>query len=222
MKKLDENLAELVGAFIGDGCLSKYYIENRNKWQQVVLFTGSWKKDFLYYKDVINPIIVKHFNVKCQLYHREDDDTIRFRTYDVKLISFLLDLGFSFGPKANNVVIPEIIFNDKKSMKGCIRGIFNTDGSIYQRYSKKYENHSKHYTNYKVIQFKNKSQELIKQIRFILSKFDLNPNRIINDKKSNFCAVCRITSQPEVKIFEKEINTTHPYHIQRMLNLSKK
>ncbi len=222
MQKLNEDLAELVGAFIGDGCLSQYYIKNRKKWQQVILFTGSWRNDSLYYKNVIQPIIEKYFKVKCQFYHRKDDDTVRFRTYDKKIILFLLNLGFNFGPKADNVIIPSIIFNDKKLMRGCVRGVFNTDGTIYQRYSKQYKNHPKYYKDYKVIQFKSKSHKLIKQIRLILSEFDLNPNKIIADGKSNIHAVCRITSQPEVKRFEKEINTTHSYHIERMLNICRK
>jgi hypothetical protein len=117
--ELDKHLAEVIGAFIGDGCLSKYYIKERREWREVLLFTGSWKNDSAYYEEVIQPIIEKNFEAKCELYHRKDDDTIRFRSYDKKIISFFLDLGFNFGSKTENVKIPDIIINDLMLAKAC-------------------------------------------------------------------------------------------------------
>ena len=222
MQKLNEDLAEIVGAFIGDGCLSRYYIKKRKKWQQVVLFTGSWKNDSLYYKNVIQPIIQKYFKIQCELYHRKDDNTVLFRTYDKNFIQFFLSLGFNFGPKAGNVTIPNNILIDKQLVKGCIRGVFNTDGTVYQRYSRKHRNHPKHYTDYKVVQFKSKSKELMKQIRAVLLDFGFKPNRLIADGKACKAVVCRITSQNKINKFEKEINTTHPYHMKRSLTICKK
>ena len=87
---LTEDVAEVVGAFIGDGCLSRYFIRKRKKWQDVLLFTGSWKNDSLYYRKIIQPIIAKTFKIDGEFYHRKDDDTIRYRVYDKKVISFLL------------------------------------------------------------------------------------------------------------------------------------
>jgi len=218
---MNEDLAEVVGAFIGDGCLSRYYIKNREKWQEVILFTGSWQKDSPYYKKIIQNIITKEFKLKCELYHRLDDDTVRFRTYDKGFISFLLKMGFKFGPKAHNVKIPDIILSKDSLLKGCIRGIFNTDGTIYQRYSKKYSGHPKHYANYKVVQFKSKSLKLMRQIRTILLKLEFMPNKIIKDGKNSNCYVCRLTSQKDIEVFDNEINTTHQYHMDRYNSICK-
>ncbi len=210
--KLNKALAEFVGAFIGDGCLSEYNVTSRAIKRTVVLFTGSWKNDYVYYKKILQKFVIKSFNISGNIYHRKDDNTIRYTLYDNKIINFLLELGFTPGPKTKKVTIPKIFFKQKSLIKSCLRGIFNTDGTIYKRYSKKYNRQPKLYDKYKVIQFKSCSRKLIYQIKDILSYLDYNPNKVITDCKS---WVCRITNQNYVKKFNKEINITHPYHIKR-------
>jgi intein/homing endonuclease len=212
---LNENLAEFIGAFVGDGCLSEYKRSDREKGTiKEVSFTGAWEKDYPYYKDVIQPILMKNFNISGTIKHRKDDDSLRLRIFRQPIFVFLLNLGFNFGPKSNNVVIPEKILNDSLLHKAFLRGLFNTDGSIYKRYNKQYKSHSKFYSEYKVIQFKSASKKLIEQVYSILSNLKFNPNNVI---KSRDAWVCRITSQNEVNRFGKEIITNHPYHIKRLL-----
>ena len=214
--EIKEDLAEFIGAFVGDGCLSKYKRSDRKKGDiKEVVFTGAWEKDYPYYKNIIQPILIKNFNISGTINHRKDDNSLRFRIFRQPIFSFLLETGFNFGPKSNNVRIPEKIVNNTLLHKAFLRGLFNTDGTIYRRYSKRYGTHSKLYSNYKVIQFKSASKELIEQVRLILSNLNLNPNRII---KSRDAWVCRITSQNEVDKFGREIITNHPYHLGRFLD----
>jgi hypothetical protein len=210
---LNEDIAEVVGAFIGDGCLSRHYdSRGSGAWREVVMFTGAWDKDSGYYKCIIKPTIDRYIGAKFTVYHRMDDDTVRFMSHDKKIVTFLLDLGFKFGPKCDDVSIPDAIMSKYDLKLGCLRGIFNTDGSIYRRYGKKFRNHSKHYSSYKVVQFKLNSRVLTYQIRDILAEMNLTPNRVITESK---CSVCRITSQDKIRIFNEKINTTHRYHIER-------
>ena len=214
--EIKEDLAEFIGAFIGDGCLSEYKRSDRKKGTfKEIVFTGAWEKDYPYYKDIIQPILIKNFNISGTINHRKDDNSLRFRIFKQPIFSFLLGVGFKFGPKSNNVEIPKIILDNNKLHKALIRGLFNTDGSIYKRYSKKYAGHNKLYSNYKVIQFKSVSQRLIEQVHDILLNLKLNPNKVT---KTDDAWVCRITSQKEVNQFEREIITNHAYHINRFLS----
>ena len=213
--ELNEGLAEFIGAFVGDGCLSKYKRSDRKKGDiKEIVFTGAWEKDYLYYKNIIQPILIKNFNISGTINHRKDDKSLRFRIFRQPIFLFLLETGFSFGPKSNNVRIPEEIINNNLLHKAFLRGLFNTDGTIYRRYSKKYSNQPKLYSKYKVIQFKSASKELIEQVHLILSNLNLNPNRIIQSRDA---WVCRITSPNEVDRFGREIITNHSYHVNRFL-----
>ncbi|MCD4759876.1 hypothetical protein K8R33_03235, partial [archaeon] len=171
--ELNEQLAEFVGAFIGDGCLSKWSRKDRPSDVKVISFTGSWKNDSQYYQEIINPFIKEIFGKGGRIYHRKDDNSIRYTLYNKDIILFLIELGFDFGPKSRTVTIPDKIVYDKELSIACIRGIFNTDGCIYRRYSKKYKNHPKAYLNYKVIQFRLNSENLLHQIKNILYNFGI-------------------------------------------------
>lgn len=214
--ELTEELAEMIGVFVGDGCLSQSKRKDRKGYSKEVVFTGSWDKDSQYYMDIIQPIIYKNFDLSSSLVHRKDDNSMRLRIYNQTILpSFLIKLGFNFGPKSRTVEIPLIILNDISLQKSFIRGLFNTDGTIYKRYSKPYGNHKKTYSDYKVIQFKSASKKLMEQTSNILLDLGFNPNRIIKERDA---WVCRITSQKEVKRFGNEIITNHTYHKNRFLN----
>lgn len=213
--ELDEELSEFVGAFVGDGCLSCYKRSNGSGNTEEIQFTGSWDKDSQYYTEIIQPILKNSFNIEGSIKHRKDDNTVRFRTTNKRLVSFLKQLGFNHGPKATTVKIHDKILNNPALHKSFLRGLFNTDGSIYKRYSKQYKNHTRFYKNYKVIQFKSASKELILQTHLILSQLGFNPNKII---RTNDCWVCRITFQKDVTIFRSEIITNHQYHKERFLS----
>ena len=100
----------------------------------------------------------------------------------------------------------------KRTLKlACLRGLFNTDGCIYARYSKRYNRHKKIY-RYGVVQFKFNNNFLISQLYKILKQEKCNPNKIIKDKNS---FICRITDQNQVRKFFLLIKTKHPYHLKR-------
>jgi len=208
--QLNENLAEVVGAFIGDGCLSTYNEGARRR--TVVLFTGSWKNDERYYRERIAPVIRETFGGHRKIYHRKDDNSIRYVLCDRRIIDFFVKLGMPVGLKGNRLSIPEEILEDEKLTRACIRGIFNTDGSVYRRYSKKYASHARAYRNYAVIQFKMESRSVIRCLKSRLEGCGIRVNRIT---KVLNCSVIRVTDQKSVHRFANEIGFTHPYHKKR-------
>ena len=215
---LDEEMAEVIGAFIGDGCLSKWNADGREK--RAVVFTGSWKNDTAYYNDVIVPSIKGWTKSSITPYHRKKENTILVRIFDKGMIDFLLQLGFNFGKKAGTVVVPDAILYNPSLAKACVRGIFNTDGTVYRRYSRLYVKHgmiSSSMLNYAVVQIKMKSKYLIQQVYDILQSLGYRPNKIASDNNGSW--LVRLNRQEEIARFFSEIATTHSYHIQRYNNI---
>lgn len=212
--RLNEDIAEVIGAFIGDGCISTYKENGRER--TVVLFTGHWKNDRAYYLTKLVPIIRKKFGGFRKTYHRIDDNTIRYVLCDKKIIRFFKKMGMPIGEKENLIRVPIEISSNKRCTKACIRGIFNTDGSVYSRYSKQYTGHARLYRSYAVVQFKMKSNEVILWIKKQLEDLGIKVNR--TTKVLN-CNIIRITDQDSVKKFFGEIGFTHPYHKKRYMEI---
>lgn len=83
--ELNPEVAEFVGALIGDGCLSKYWSSSEGHWRFEVAFTGS-NSDFGYYKNFIQPYVVRNFALHGRLFSRKDNSTryhIRSRNFFV-------------------------------------------------------------------------------------------------------------------------------------------
>ena len=212
--ELNEDLAEVVGTFIGDGCISNF--RDRQVTRRLVMFTGSYENDTPYYVEKIKPIIKKWLHYERKLYHRKDDNTIRYVIYSKGVIDFFKELGLPTGKKEDKIEIPKQILEHEKLALACVRGIFNTDGSVYSRYSKKYDGHARVYRNYAVIQFKMINHKVINQIKKILENQAIKVNRIT---KVNNCSVIRITDQSSIKIFVEKIGFTHTYHERRYLKI---
>lgn len=215
MATMNMELAEMTGAMIGDGCLSVINDRYRKRKTKVALLTGHIKNDYIYYKRIIQPIVKKEFNVNGHLKKRERYNCVCL-VMGKSVFEFFEELGFPVGKKLE-LDFPKVILENQNFAKACVRGIFNTDGTIYRRYSKKYKGHTRIY-DYLVIQFKLKSKEVIQRIKFILDWLGIASNRIIND--ADYYTL-RITRQEEIKRFMNLIKPTNKYHVKRYINLPK-
>ena len=157
---MDKELAEFVGAMIGDGCLSLINSRSEHRKRKIALLTGHLQHDYAYYVKVIQPIIQRSFNINGYIKKREKRNCIYYEMGSA-VFDFLSKEGFPIGLK-NTLFIPQKILRNPELALACVRGIFNTDGTIYRRYSKKYNRHAKIY-DYQVIQFKLNSQRTIQQ-----------------------------------------------------------
>lgn len=211
--EIDVKLAELIGLFIGDGCLSRW--ECRGRQISAVIFTGSLENDMQYYNDIVCSIIDEKFKLRSNIRIRRNYNAIELKYYNRNFVDFLRCLGFSFGKKIE-IEIPTIILENHDNLKACIRGIFNSDGTVYRRYSKQHDNHKRLYDKYAVVEIKINSKKLLEQIKEELNRLDFNVNKIVYNK--GYPAI-RITQQDDVDRFFREISTTHPYHIKRYNNI---
>jgi DNA-binding transcriptional regulator WhiA len=211
-KKINLNTAELFGALIGDGCLSAYYCNYDKRHRFVFLLTGH-KHDEPYYRETIRPIVMQEFKVNGCIQIRKKSNAVIFVTSAKNIFDFFSGFDFPVGRKTL-LSLPNAIMQDNLLSVACLRGIFDTDGSIYKRYSKKYQTHSKLY-NYNVIQIKLNSFNIIQQIKCILVANSISSNKIISSENSY---VIRVTRQTDVNKFMQLVNPHNKYHIERYLN----
>lgn len=213
---MNVQLSEAYGALIGDGCLSTYYSNYKKKQKYLLLYTGH-THDFDYYKQIIQPIFIKEFGLNGSIFHRSKNrgNCLDYWVYSKNVFKWFKDIGFPVGKKLI-LNIPKMIMKDNELAIACVRGIFNTDGSIYPRYSKQYSMHAKKY-NYLNIEFKMNSFEVISQIKEILERNNIRTSKIRKNKKS---AVLNIHDQKHIKLFFDLIKPSNPYHRERFLNLN--
>lgn len=112
-------LAEFIGVMLGDGHLSKY---------QTVVTLGS--KEFQYVQYVAE-LMKSLFRTSPHILARSDG----YRDVYIgstELSTWLRDQGLSSNKVKDRVDVPEWIFGHPSYMKACLRGFFDTDGSIYK------------------------------------------------------------------------------------------
>jgi DNA-binding transcriptional regulator WhiA len=154
-KEQIKSLAYIVGVSLGDGNLS-----NSNKRAVRLRVTCDNK-----YPKIINEI-VKHLKIilpnnKVGLINRKTATDVY--CYSNKLESFLGWKALSGSKEKQKVTVPDWIVNNKIYTKECLRGLFQTDGSIYM--DRKYL-----YTNFTSI-----IPTLINRVKTMIENLDFKP-----------------------------------------------
>ncbi len=123
-------LAEFIGIVLGDGYLSR---------KSIVITLNSKEQRFA--EHIIN-LTISLFGLKATAYSLSEN-CIQLKIYSKRLTELLVDFGMVRGDKVRNqVAVPSALFPYRKDV---VRGLFDTDGSIYLKEGK-YLNLS--YTSY--------------------------------------------------------------------------
>jgi len=123
-----KEIAEFLGWHLGDGCISI-----NSKYSEYTL-TGDIKEEYPFYEEVILPTFNRIFknNLKKPIilkkYHSVGVCGIYL--FDKSFVSFLQKQYGLLSGKKYNIKIPEII-KTKEEKIHFLRGLFDTDGSIY-------------------------------------------------------------------------------------------
>lgn len=176
-------LAEFFGIMLGDGCLTP---------SQITVTLGN--KEYKYVKYVSN-LISELFNVVPKILKTKDGYYVIYFG-SVKVVYWLLANSLVFNKVKNQVKPPDWIFEKNFRIEGFLRGVFDTDGSIYK-------------LKYGVqIAFINRSIPLLNSIREALKTLNYHPSKI-----SKFRVY--VTKKKYVLKFIKKIGMSNPKHRQR-------
>lgn len=171
MKKIDFScleFAEICGIHAGDGWLSSSINE-------IGFGTSNKEKQYFEY---VKTLYSEFFKISIpRVLNRSKYNLLEFRIQSKKIQSCFLDAGFVRGPKLDSLRVPEFIFKDQECMKLFLKGLMDTDGSVYWRKSGKYY--------YLIICFNTSSEFFGKEILSLLKQLGYNPQfHIIKAKNS--------------------------------------
>lgn len=162
---------ELIGAIIGDG-----HIHTLNC-KYVVGFTGHPVKDWSYFL-YLQKLISEVWGLKPRVYVRSNGVRMRFNSKSVvkRLINYF-ELPCNKG-KCLSVRIPRKIICDWWGVKEVIKGIFDTDGSVFT-------SNKPGASNYPSIEITASSKQLAFQLKKILERKGFKLAKVRNYKSKN-------------------------------------
>lgn len=181
--------AEFYGILLGDGCiysnLSGFCI------------SGNSILDRHYLGSYVTNLIIKLFNIKPKIYYSTPGKIMRCVLYNKMVVKFLIEQKFPKGnKKANNPKILPEFFKNKTLLKACIRGIQDTDGSIYPQQNSKI-----------ILDISIHSESLLESVMKAFQKLGLPVNYTKN--RAYLCG------KQNVAFFLKEIGSSNIKHIKK-------
>jgi hypothetical protein len=117
-----ERISELVGAILGDGNIY-------DKRPSYVELCGNPNTDWNYFEHVLLPIVKTEIDRKPKLFVRSNG--LRFRINSKSFVEWLKEKGLPAGEAKARATMPDFVVADRRLLISCIRGVFDTDGSVY-------------------------------------------------------------------------------------------
>lgn len=169
-------LANFIGIMLGDGGI-------RSKYQLSITYNSKTDKEFAVY---IGKLVKRLFGIEHSVLRREHHLGADVIVSSAKVVSFLLKQGLVLGDKIEQQVdIPKWVRRNKDFQKACVRGLFDTDGSLYcHRYRVSHK-----WYEYLKLDFTSCSNPLLQSVYKILSdlkiKSSLKGVRIVISAQSD-------------------------------------
>lgn len=187
-------LAEFIGILLGDGGLSEY---------QVSVFLHS-VTDAEYSNFVIKKFEAL-FGVTPGIYDHKTQLVRSIVVSRVALVDYLHTLGLPVGNKIKqHLDIPDWIKRNKEFLIPCIRGLIDTDGSVFTH---QYKSGSSLYS-YKKLSFTSSSSSLLFSVYDALKAFGMNPRIGSNHD-------VRLDSKDDMERYFRLIGSSNPKHLRR-------
>ncbi len=188
-------LAEFIGIMLGDGGMSAYQVS-------VTLHSI----DDLEYGKFVATLMQKLFGVAPSVYMRKNMLAYNIVLARKKAVEYLCSLGLVTGNKVlQQIRIPAWILENEAFSLACLRGLMDTDGSVYLH---QYKVSGKQY-KYKKLCFSSASAPLRNDVQLILHRF-------------GSAATCsgtnvRIDAVKDVQRYMRVIGSHNPKHLKRYL-----
>ena len=192
------DLAEFTGIVLGDGGVTNYQVTitlNSNDEREYGIFVANL------IKNLFGVIPAIHYETTCYAF--------TIKASRKALVAFCGDeLGLFPGDKIENRIdIPDWVKEKEKYRIACIRGLVDTDGSVYNH---RYRVNNRQYS-YKKIDFCSLSRPLLTSVFKILKGFSLRPKLLRNK-------IVQIDNEVCVKKYFDIIGSSNSKHLKRYLN----
>ena len=203
--ELSEELAEVVGAFIGDGSMP---LTNTNDY--VIYISGNLQKDYQYL-GYLKGLFKKLFELDTNFTTYPTTNTMWIKYCSINLCEFFIEtFGFSYGPKGH-IDIPDTIKSDLRLAKACIKGIFDTDGCVTVQRDGKYR--------YPLVKITTTSPPLARNLKELLLAMGLRPFICDKCSKNTPCYDVVVKGVEQVQRFSEVIGSNNPRNINRLAEI---
>lgn len=194
--ELTPELAEITGIIVGDGSVYTNY--KRGVYQMKVGLNSKNETD--YARTFVAPLLEKLLNTKCSLrFAKKNEIFVNInRKADVLNILSLLD---------SKNKIPAWIWTNKEFIKSFIRGLVDTDGSVFSKTTNK---------SLPQIEFYQNNETLIKDFRKALLSLGIKCSKIMK-KKTKYCV--GIYDKNEVEKYFNSIGFNNLKNKERYLSI---
>lgn len=200
--KFDEKLAEFIGAVLGDGHICSYK-KGKKVGVYSIRIAGDLKKDRDYHINYLKILCKNVLNLEAREIKREKYNERFLDISSKELVNFFDFMGIKAGNKiVNQSTIPKWIFKDKKFLRACIRGLIDTDGSIFKMSNKD--------PKLLRISFTNHNLSLLKDSRKAFIQLGFSPSKLINYERFY------LSRQSDIEKYLREVRFSNQKHIERL------
>jgi intein/homing endonuclease len=202
---LNNELAELVGLMLGDGCLSN------SSGRHMIYISGHKVDDLEYHSKITKNLFKSIFNKDVKINFRKDENTLFIRFSDKTIFEKFSSLGLPIGIKYSNLKIPKE-FLSKKLFLPFMRGLFDTDGCLV--FSKQH----KSIPYYPRIEISSKSQIFLLDIFEKLKKYGFYGS--VSKKGQQFRL--EIPGFKNISLWLSLIGSNNPKHVNKFKKINPK
>lgn len=210
MPNPSEELAEFFGIVLGDGNVESYKKGKKIRAYSVKI-AGDSLNDYEYLVNYVFVLSKKLFNIEPKIYFSKRSRCAYVVLHGVMLVKYLEKMGLTSGNKIKNqVTIPSWIWEKEEYLKSCIRGLIDTDGSVYELLP--------NWPGLFQISFDNNNIRLLEDTRKALIHLGFNVSKI--SKKGDYGGRIYLTRKDQIKKFYEEIGLNNPKHSKKLACVS--
>ncbi len=197
-------LAEVIGILFGDGSI--YANPSKGVYQVKVALNIKLEQE--YGRQFVQPLFKELFGLEGKVVSAPRIGVMYLYFSSRELVGVLGRLGIPPGLAKRSAGIPAWIKERDDFLAACLRGLIDTDGSIF-RLSKR---------DYKLlrISFKNTNSKLLEDARLAFLKLGFHPSKLIQNNQFF------LTRKEDVRRYAAEIGFNNPKNKQRLEFLSSK
>ncbi len=199
------DLAEILGIILGDGHIDDSY----GSGQYAVKICGG-EDDIKYLDAIVTSLFVGCFGKRLKSFRFKKAKAAMYYINDKAIVFTLLHYGLKAGnKKKNGSQIPSWIFEDDNQLRACLRGLFDTDGTVFPKSS----NH-----NVPQLELTSSIEGIQRTFRQGLLQLGYKPSKWSGSDSPK----CGLYAKSQVERFVREIGFHNPKHEKRFENIHKK
>lgn len=165
---------------------------------------GSPVNDLLYYNRVLIPTVRDELGKNPRLFLRYGG--LRFRIHQKSFVDWLKRLGIPAGEAKGSSAIPDFIVSRGRLLARCVRGIYDTDGSVY------FDRRPAYVRPYPRTELQMTNKALLEQLDGVFKRLGIKHSFV--RRKASFSL--QTAGVESLGRFLTKIGFSNPYHIARI------